>query len=255
MKPASKFSKLRLPGRYIGVDGCPAGWFAVWQIAQPEGLRAGHATLEKSIGYAVFKDISELMAELADARRILIDMPIGLKVDAPRQLESQLRKLLGKKRSSVFPVPARSAVYATSYEQACRLNVSAFGKKLSKQSWNICAKIQQVDQHLIKHPVRRDKLLESHPELAFQRLAGMELEHGKKTKSGIKERLKILAQHNAALPSLYSDILDATRRADVARDDILDAMALMLSVLNCKQLAFEPEHGFDSIPIRMSTFI
>ena len=254
MTSASRVSTSLLPGRYVGLDGCPAGWFAVWQHTQPQGQPDAHATLDKSIGYAVFKDIAELMAELADAQRILIDMPIGLKVDAPRQLESQLRKLLGKKRSSVFPVPARPAVYAPSYEKACQLNVTALGKKLSKQSWNICAKIQQVDQYLIEHRDSRGKLLESHPELAFQRLAGRELEHGKKTRSGLQERLQILGLHNAALPSLFSNVLATTRRADVARDDILDAMALMLSALNCEQLPFEPEQGFDSIPIRMSTF-
>ena len=250
MTTAIEASKQLLPGRYVGVDGCPAGWFAIWHIAQPEG----QPTLNELVGYAVFKDIADLMSAMDDARRILIDMPIGLKVDAPRQLESRLRKLLGKKGSSVFPVPVRSAVYATSYEQACQLNMLALGKKLSKQSWNICAKIQQVDQHLIQHHDSRRKLLESHPELAFQRLASRALQHGKKTKLGLQERLQILEQHSEALAGMYGTILSATRRSDVARDDVLDAMALLLSALKCEQLPFDFEQGFDSIPIRMSTF-
>ena len=145
-------------------------------------------------------------------------------------------------------------MYATSYEQACQLNMLALGKKLSKQSWNICAKIQQVDQHLIQHHDSRRKLLESHPELAFQRLASRALQHGKKTKLGLQERLQILEQHSEALAGMYGTILSATRRSDVARDDVLDAMALLLSALKCEQLPFDFEQGFDSIPIRMSTF-
>lgn len=240
-----------IPARYVGVDGCPAGWFAIWNIVQP----AGAISVEQSIGYAMFKDIADLMSVLDDAKRILIDIPIGLKVDAPRQLEAQLRKLLGPKRSSVFPVPVRPAVYAGSYEEACELNVKAVGKKLSKQSWNICGKIQQVDQYLIEQYDARYILMESHPELAFQRLSGRVLEHGKKTKPGIEERLHILGQHNADLPRLFSRILNATKRADLARDDILDAMALFLSALDCERLPFNDEQGFDAIPICMSTFV
>ena len=243
-------SKQSLPTKYVGVDGCPAGWFAIWCIVHPEG----QPSEDESIGYAIFNDISDLMSVMNDARRILIDIPIGLKVDAPRQLEARLRKLLGPKRSSVFPVPVRSAVYAANYEEACQLNVKGVGKKLSKQSWNICGKIRQVDQYLIEQDSARQILLESHPELAFQRLSGKALAHGKKTRAGIDERLEILGYYSTGFSDLFSQILVATKRASLARDDILDAMALLLSAINCEQLPFEAEQGFDAIPIRMSTF-
>ena len=57
------------------------------------------------------------------------------------------RRLLGKPRSSsVFPAPVRATLKATNYEEACRLSMNAHGKSMSKQAYEIIAKIREVDE-------------------------------------------------------------------------------------------------------------
>ena len=90
------------PGYRVGVDGCRKGWVSVaLQSGQPARLM-------------VFEDLTELWQAHRGADVILIDMPIGLLQTGPaeRQCEREARVQLGARRSSVFPVPCREAVYA-----------------------------------------------------------------------------------------------------------------------------------------------
>ena len=79
---------------YVGVDGCKAGWFAVWID------EAG------SWSHQVFASAAELFDQLGEAACILIDMQIGLVDAGPegRRCESEGRKLLGRPRG--LPVAA-----------------------------------------------------------------------------------------------------------------------------------------------------
>ena len=86
---------------YVGVDGCKAGWFSVllsdnnyWEID-------------------IFPDIKALWDNYRDSSLILLDIPIGLRENSniERLCDLEARKRLGKRRSSVFPVPCRQAVY------------------------------------------------------------------------------------------------------------------------------------------------
>jgi len=54
---------------------------------------------------------------------ILIDILIDLKNGGSeeRYLDIKARKLLKIRKSSIFPVPCREAVYAESYEKACKI--------------------------------------------------------------------------------------------------------------------------------------
>jgi len=61
------------------------------------------------------------------------------------------------RKSSIFPVPCREAVYAETYEKACEVNKLLTGKLISKQAWNIVPKIRDVDRFLVKNKSYREK--------------------------------------------------------------------------------------------------
>ena len=120
---------------FVGVDGCRAGWLAI-------GLETEHDWKVN-----IFPDVSSLWDHHRQASLILIDIPIGLKAEgrAERRCDPEARKLLGPRRSSVFPAPCRGAIYASSYQEACDINQRLTGKRLSVENWNIIPKIREVD--------------------------------------------------------------------------------------------------------------
>lgn len=252
--------------RGIGIDGCPGGWAVVWiegiegkwlgggtradgewaEATQTDRARSGnqeedgpHAAL--AFRSAVYPDLRAMWAALRPdpARdRILLDMPIGLAEGADgslnrvedRRCDRDCRKLLPKRRkSSVFPVPARQALHAADPSAA---NEAATGRRLSRQSLNLLPKIREVDDlvaGLLARGLPVSGLLdESHPELAFLRLNGGEAPaHGKKEAAGRQERLEILAA--AGLPEAELErLLQTFVRKQAAPDDLLDAAALAL---------------------------
>lgn len=196
--------------KYAGVDGCPAGWVV-----------AAYAGPVK-----VCTTFAEVVAATAGAELVLVDIPMGL--DDRRHLracELIARRLLGPRRSSIFPVPVRAAVHAPDYRAASAANFAATGKKLSVQSWNICRKIAEADLALRAQPALQARLRESHPELCFAALNGWQpLATSKKTREGQAERLALLERHTPGV-TLPTGI----RRSQAAPDDILDAMVLALS--------------------------
>jgi predicted RNase H-like nuclease len=194
----------------------------------------------------------ETLISNTGAQRYLIDMPMGLPEKQIRDLESIARAHLPGRASSVFSVPTRSAVYAKSYQAACDMNARQQGKKISIQAWNICPKIQSIDQLLRDQPQLTDLLYESHPEICFSRLNGKPLVHTKKSAEGIQERLGILGGRNRAMPALFEQALQKYPRKLLARDDVLDAMVLMLTAAGrCLQLRGALRQDEYGIPIRM----
>src|SRR5699024_4850937 len=91
--------------------------------------------------------------------------PIGLP-DAPkRSVDSMARRLIGARRSSVFPAPLRSMLDAPDYTTACRIREAAVGTRCSKQLFAIMPKIKEMDDALT--PALQDRIREGHPELSF----------------------------------------------------------------------------------------
>ena len=213
-------------GKIVGIDGCRAGWLAV--SCDSNELKMGAAN--QSIDIQVFATIEALWSAHHDASLLLVDMPIGLLEGLPRQVEPAARKGLRGRAASVFSVPCRQAVYAGSYEQACEINAQQLGKRLSIQAWHICPKIRQLDRFLQICPEARERMLESHPELAFARVKGQPLTHSKKQAAGQLERLAILSGHWPAVTDVYHQAVGRWRRSEVQRDDILDAMVLLLTL-------------------------
>jgi len=118
--------------RVVGADGCRAGWVYV-ALDGEQGWAGGIAP-----------NVRALWRRFQAAELILLDVPIGLKERGhdERACDVRARRLLGARRSSVFPVPCRGAIYASTYDEACRINMERTGRGLSKQAWNIAPLIR-----------------------------------------------------------------------------------------------------------------
>ena len=195
-----------------GVDGCPAGWLC---IAERGGtLRATvHATA------------AALLHAQRDAVVVAIDVPIGLADAGPRACDVEARRLLGPRRSSVFPAPVRAALDARDYREACALGVAADGRGLSRQTHAILPRIREVDALLRADADARARTWEVHPELSFRLWNdGVPMADAKRTEGGLDAR-RALAER--AFPGAYDAARGAFRRSAVADDDILDALAAL----------------------------
>ena len=207
----------------VGVDGCKAGWTAV-SIIDGEWR-----SLE------VFASLVALWEVHEDADRILVDMPIGLLTEGSeeRQCERLVRRMLGPRRSSVFRVPCRDAVYASSREERQRLNRERTGKSLSVQCLAIVPRIREVDCLLRANSRARQVFFESHPELVFCMLnGGHSMKRNKRSPEGQEERMRVLLSTGAVPRDGLDCVLrqrDCLPAPRPGHDDILDALALAVA--------------------------
>lgn len=228
-----------------GVDGCPAGWI---YVALPES---------GEYGYGVVRNLGEIVCMAGDGDRVFVDIPIGLPYDqSPRQCDDQARGKLGQPRgSSVFPAPAREALGASSYEDACDRNKNVTGKKVSRQTYGILPKVHEVDD-LVRHDEKARRIVqEVHPELCFwafnERRA---LLHNKKKPEGRGERLAILEEHWPRARDAAEKIRDELRDDNVAPDDIVDAMVAALTARHralCR-IPDQPQTDAAGLPMQMT---
>ena len=208
-----------MPARSFGVDGCRAGWFCV-------GLADGR------LSGSLHPTLSTFLEGTCAADTILIDIPIGLKggADGPRQCDVLARQLLGPRASSVFSAPIRELLQAGTYLEANALSRQLADKGLSKQTWNICAKIREVDRIMQTCDKARESLHEAHPELCFYGLnRGQPMQHSKRRRAGFDERLALLARHLPDVRRFLDQMLDCHPRSRLAPDDVLDAAACALT--------------------------
>ena len=204
--------------KYIGVDACKKGWFAV--CLESDERRA----------IEIFDSIENLWNRFQKNSLILIDIPIVLPVKEKRRWDVETRKILKQRAASVFPVPCRQAVHANTYVDACRLNKKILDVKLSIQTWNISGKIREVDNLLLSNTKAQRCVRESHPEICFWALAdGRPMKYYKKTAHGFSERIKILKQAYPSSPEIVTAAMNTYRRKDLSRDDILDAIVLAIT--------------------------
>lgn len=185
--------------------------------------------------------ISEINTFFPFAKHVLIDIPIGLPentTECAARPDSAARGVLpAGRKSTVFPVPCRQAVYIDQYAQASAENERVLGKKLPSQSHGFSKMIRQVDEFLSANPHWKNRLMESHPEVAFQILNdGKGLQHSKHTEEGLQERITILRSNDFDPVPLFIGFT-AKQYADV-----LDAFCLALSA----KLGYE--NGFYTIP-------
>ena len=175
-----------------------------------------------ALDVAVVRDLGAVVADLESGRMAAaaIDIPIGLAARARRACDGEARRLLGPRRSSVFPAPVRSVLGAATHDEACATSRHACGRGISCQVFNILGKIRQVD--LLVSPLLQARLFEMHPELSFATLAGAPMRSSKHTAEGRAERAAALRDAFGDTPRLAA-LVDAVP-SGARRDDVLDAM-------------------------------
>lgn len=204
--------------RIAGIDGCRAGWFVVSSSVSLSEFR-----------WFVAEDIGSVSRQLPDLVAVGIDIPIGIPDSGSRQCDLLARQLLSPVRSaSVFPAPIRPILRCRDHTQASDRRQRIDGKRISAQAFNILHKINEVDTYLRNAPGGSPPCYEVHPELAFAALNNeTPMRHAKRTAPGHAERVALLARTVA--DQLIQDALAAHPRAQVAKDDVLDAFAVLLS--------------------------
>jgi predicted RNase H-like nuclease len=204
-----------------GVDGCRGGWV----------VAKSNSDL-RDVSFARANDLRSLFEVAGPHADIAIDIPIGLPVNEPRFCDRQARQLLGLRRSSVFPPPARRVLRATDYPAALRLNRQILGVGISKQTFYIMRKIGEVDA--VIDCKKQRYIRESHPEVTFTQLSGRPMNNSKKTPAGLRERLTVLERF---LPFINDAWLARERSklrctGPVAADDLVDALACLITAFH-----------------------
>ncbi len=202
---------------YVGVDWSAGSWLAVAFDSE------GYA------GTRVFEEVGDLWYHYEEtAERILIDVPIGLIEEGSdgRRCDALARQVVGSRAPSVFTPPVREATRKRRYPAAKRVHERKTGTSLSKQAFALSDSIAAVDDLVRNVPEARMTFRESHPEVCFRALAGKPLEHSKKKAAGYAERMRTLAAFDTDAPPTVQAVAEETDGADVAVDDVLDAVVL-----------------------------
>ncbi len=174
----------------VGIDGTKGGWVAV---ALEDGRFAGDYLL---------RPVETRFEELAEARVIAIDIPIGY---GPRTADLAARRFLGRAASRVFLTP-RLEILEMPFGPG--LGVSAQAHALGPRIIHVTA-LASADS----------RFHEVHPEVSFQAMNGGEpLRHHKKSAGGVLERTELLRRRGIELTQLGAS-------ASAPLDDVLDAAA------------------------------
>ena len=199
----------------FGIDGCKAGWILAEEIHKNE------------LNVTLFKSLSQLEILTKNEATVGIDIPLQIHDKGFRKADSEARALLKSRASSIFSAPAKKTLLAKTYKDACEVNFSVCGKKISKQTWFLFKKIKEARSLFCKKE-NYLKLYEVHPELSFMAMNNMKvLEYGKKTIEGFNFRYRLLKQ---VFPLFdFREIRAKFKKKDVADDDILDAVAVLWS--------------------------
>jgi len=251
---------------YVGIDWDSGSWLAVSYTADGEFS----ATAESDIG-----DLWDLYQ--GSARRIVIDVPIGLcrsrdtdggacrrdrHDELVRPCDKLARSVLDPPRSSsVFNAPARGAVEkavdGASYARVSEENEALTGKGLTQQSAGLAEGICAVDR-LLEDEGPTETLVEGHPEVCFRAFAGQSLRHSKKTAPGVAERLTALESTPEYDEGDWREIVSHLREEGYVAglDDVLDAIALAVTARasegdDLHTLPTDPETDTEGRPMQM----
>lgn len=227
-----------------GVDGCRAGWVAARIVR-------GVPT------FALVPDFESLLALVPAGEPVLVDIPIGLRDDGPepRACDVLARRLLGPRRSSVFPAPVRAVLDRADYADANATSRARTAKGLTRQTFHVIPKIAEVDRALRASRERARTVRESHPEVCFRELAGgRPMARPKRTREGLDERFRVLARR---IPRGVNAIREAIERfrGRAAGDDVVDATVLgvtaALPPARQRTLPDRPEKDALGLPMQM----
>lgn len=228
----------------ISLDGCHSGWFYIL-INSDNHWKSG-----------IVEKIESLYPEICKSNLTLIDIPIGLKSTGQQErlCDLEARKILTKRKSSIFPAPHKSSLNCSSYLEACQVNLQHFSRKLSRQSWAILSKIREVNDFILAYNLS-GKVREMHPEICFWALNGKkEMMYNKKRREGFQERFLLLRRIIPFAGEIVEYSLNKFRRKDLAKDDILDALsgiAIATQRYSIKTIPEVPEIDTEGLPMEM----
>lgn len=221
----------------LGVDACPGGWVGVVLDSERRATVFVDATISGLVA---------LVRETTPVGVVAIDIPIGLPDSSGRLADSEARKELVGKSSSLFPTPVRAALEAGSYAAAREANLAATDGRtsVSAQAYALREKVLQVDAWVCSRP--GVEVVEVHPELSFARMAGAPVLASKKDPDGVRARREALAAHGIVAPPWF-------RGAGFGEDDLLDACAAAWSAVRhslglSESFPATPEVFGDGIP-------
>ena len=234
-----------------GVDGCRAGWICVLRQVEPPFE-------ERAFLASSFDDV---LNHSAAPSVIAVDIPIGFPeriTGAGRECDGSVRKLLGKRGSSVFAPPARAVLSETDYRRACAaaLATSDPPRQISKQMFHLFAKIREVDGAITPQAC----VFECHPEAAFWAMnEHTPLAEPKKLRNrlnspGLEKRQALLITHG------FSEFfLREARfpRSQAGCDDVLDACACSWTaarIFRGEAISFPAQFPVDAKGLRMAIF-
>ncbi|HEY5023586.1 MAG TPA: DUF429 domain-containing protein [Acidimicrobiales bacterium] len=186
-----------------GLDGCRGGWVMV--TVSVDG--ACSSEVER------VTDLVGVIGQLESGRlgAAGVDIPIGLPETGARRCAVEARRLIGARRSSVFPAPVRGVLGATTYAEAAGRSRALWGRGLSRQAFGILPKVGEVDALIT--PRRQRYPVEVRPEVSFTVMAGSPMAYPKKTPAGGAERLAALRR----LPRCRAAHPSPARRGRVRR--------------------------------------
>jgi len=203
--------------RYVGVVFCDGSWLAV------AFTDAGYEET------TVFDGIGECWAAYEDdARRILVDVPIGLvrSGDAVRACDALARSVLGPRRAAVVDPPVREATRKRRFSTANRVHERKTGASLVEAAFERSDGIAMCDELLQEVPEAAAVVRSAHPELCFRAFAGEPLEYDATTAGGYAERMRTLARRDRDAPPVVQKVAAATGGSDVSVAAVLDAVVL-----------------------------
>lgn len=200
-----------------GVDGCKGGWLVAMADEWPR---------PNQIGIVFCENFLAVLTATTDCMVVAVDVPIGLPPTGewPRACDVIARDELGTDWQRVFLAPPREAMSSVDdYTAFSDHHFRLTGCRPTTQAWGFAKKsIRDVDQALSSLPSPQDRIVESHPELAWKTLAG-EVLPSKHTAQGLLKRLHELTPQ---VPSLM-DLGNAPASEKCKLDDLLDALVLL----------------------------
>ncbi len=190
-----------------GIDAWKGGWVGVV-------LRDGR--FETAV---TARRLFDLLSGFGEASQVGIDMPIGFPTEGTRRADEEARRLVGRLWASVFLVPPRSVIEASTYLRARRTARRVWDRSISAQTYALRARILEVEAAAAYD----GRLMEVHPEVSFRTMAGEPLRFSKRTWNGQQQRSSLLAAHGIEIPATLEEA------GRVPADDVLDAAAVAWS--------------------------
>ena len=198
----------------LGVDRWKGAWVGVVLEDRPGVRRDVVSTTVTGVVGPTITDVVRAAERSGEVDVVAVDIPIGVPARGPRQADVLARRVVGPRRSSVFPTPVREALEAPDHAAAVRVSRELTGVGLSRQAHALGPAMLEVEAWARTAVV---PVVEVHPEVSFAVLAGAPLSWPKKTWAGARARLDLLAGAGVHVPA------DLGPAAAVPVDDVLDA--------------------------------